>query len=73
MATNFKIASLLDTILVSPIFKSGDFKKDIFSKGTFPRIFLILFSSKYENQSLKPGIGDKVPKCFMSGNSSWIS
>ena len=55
---------------MSPTFKSEDFKKEIFSKGILPKIFFILLSSKYENQSLNPGIGYKVPKCFMLGNSS---
>ena len=35
-----------------------------------PTIVLIFSLSKYENQSLKPGIGESVPKCLIFGNSS---
>ena len=67
------MALLFDIILVSPIFKLEDFKKDIFSKGIFPKIFFTNFSSKLTNQSLKPGIGDNVPKFLIFGSSSCIS
>ena len=64
------MASLFERILVSPTFKSEDFKKEIFSKGILPKIFLSLLSSRYKNQSLNPGIGDKVPNFLILGYSS---
>ena len=57
---------------MSPIFKSEDLKNEIFSVSS-PKIFLIFSLSKSKNQSLKPGIGERVPKFLILGNSSCIS
>ena len=61
---------LLSSTLSLRKFYEDDFKNEILSIGTSPKIFFIFTSSKYENQSLKPGIGESVPKCLIFGNSS---